>query len=432
MSGDLLALLSFVALFGLMLLRVPIGIAMILVGFTGFSIVVGVGPALNILSTAPIRTATDEVFGVVPLFILMGSLATASGLSQELYKASHAWVGHRRGGLALATIFASGGFAAICGSSVASAATLGKVALPEMLRYGYRTSFASGTIASGGTLGILIPPSIVLAVYGILVEQDIAALFIAGLLPGLMAIALYVLVIFLLTRMDPDIAPASGTFSLSEAMAALRGVWAVLALFVFVIGGIYAGIFTPTEAGAMGAAGTLIIGVLRGRLQFANTLAALKESARMTGGIFIIAIGAVVFGFFLTVTRAPQNFAGMVGDLTWNPVLILMVIIVGYVFLGMFLDALAIILLTVPIMYPVILSLGYDPIWFGVLLVMVIEIGLISPPYGMNVFVLKSVSPSLQLGDIYRGVMPFILMDFIRVALIVAFPMIVLFLPRSM
>lgn len=432
MSGNLLAVLSFVALFGLMILRVPIGISMILVGFTGFSILIGPGPALNILSTAPIRTATDEVFGVIPLFILMGSFATASGLSQELYRASHAWVGHRKGGLALATILASGGFAAICGSSVASAATLGKVALPEMLRYGYRTSFASGTIASGGTLGILIPPSIVLAVYGILVEQDIAALFIAGLVPGLLAIVLYIAVIFVTTRLDPEIAPASGTFSLAEAMRALSGIWAVMLLFLFVIGGIYVGFFTPTEAAAMGAAGTLIIGVVRRRLNLRNALGALKESARMTGGIFIIAIGAVVFGFFLTVTRAPQNFATMVGSLTWDPTLVLLIIIVGYLFLGMFLDALAIILLTVPIMYPVILSLGYDPIWFGVLLVMVVEIGLITPPYGMNVFVLKSVSPDLRLGEIYRGVTPFIAVDLIRVALIVAFPIIVLYLPNSM
>lgn len=432
MSGELIALLSFGVLFGLMLIRVPIGIAMILVGFGGFGTMIAFNPALNILGQAPLRTATDEVFGVIPLFILMGTLATNSGLSQELYKASHAWVGHRRGGLALATIFASGGFAAICGSSVASAATLGKVALPEMLRYGYRPSFASGTIASGGTLGILIPPSIVLAVYGILTEQDIARLFIAGLVPGLLAIILYAAVIAALTNWKPEIGPASGSFDLRTAIRSLAGIWAVMLLFVFVIGGIYVGFFTPTEAAAMGAGGTLIIGVLRGRLKYRNTLQSLKEATRLTGAIFIIAIGAVVFGYFLTITRAPQNFATFVGELPWSPNTVLLIIILGYVILGMFLDSLAIILLTVPIMVPVVQELGYDPIWFGILLVMVVEIGLITPPYGMNVFVLKSVAPNLKLGDIYRGVTPFIAVDLVRVALIVMFPVIVLYLPQSM
>ena len=432
MSGELIALLSFGVLFGLMLIRVPIGIAMTLVGFGGFGTMIAFNPALNILGQAPLRTATDEVFGVIPLFILMGTLATNSGLSQELYKASHAWVGHRRGGLALATIFASGGFAAICGSSVASAATLGKVALPEMLRYGYRPSFASGTIASGGTLGILIPPSIVLAVYGILTEQDIARLFIAGLVPGLLAIILYAAVIAALTNWKPEIGPASGLFDLRTAIRSLAGIWAVMLLFVFVIGGIYVGFFTPTEAAAMGAGGTLIIGVLRGRLKYRNTLQSLKEATRLTGAIFIIAIGAVVFGYFLTITRAPQNFATFVGELPWSPNTVLLIIILGYIILGMFLDSLAIILLTVPIMVPVVQELGYDPIWFGILLVMVVEIGLITPPYGMNVFVLKSVAPNLKLGDIYRGVTPFIAVDLVRVALIVMFPVIVLYLPQSM
>ncbi len=432
MSGELIALLAFGVLFGLMLLRVPIGIAMTLVGFGGFGVLIAFNPALNILGQAPLRTATDEVFGVIPLFILMGTFATHSGLSQELFRASNAWVGHRRGGLALATILASGGFAAICGSSVASAATLGKVALPEMLRYGYRPSFASGTIAAGGTLGILIPPSIVLAVYGIMTEQDIARLFIAGLIPGLLAIVLYAGVIAALTNWKPEIGPPSGSFRLGPALRSLTGVWAVMVLFAFVIGGIYVGFFTPTEAAAMGAGGTLVIGVLRGRLKLANTLESLKEATRLTGAIFIIAIGAVIFGYFLTVTRAPQNFASFVGDLPWHPGTVLLVVILGYVILGMFLDSLAIILLTVPIMVPVIRELGYDPIWFGILLVMVVEIGLITPPYGMNVFVLKSVAPELRLGEIYLGVTPFIAVDLIRVALIVFFPILVLYLPNSM
>lgn len=432
MAGEIALLIGFGALFSLMLLRVPIGICMILVGTVGFAMIVGWQPALSQLSTVPLRVATDEVFGVVPLFILMGTFASVTGMSGELYKASHAWVGHRKGGLAMATILACGGFAAICGSSVASAATLGRVALPEMQRFGYKTSLATGTIAAGGTLGILIPPSVVLAIYGIITEQDIALLFMAGLIPGLLAVALYLVVILGVARMDPEAAPGVGEFSFRSAFVSLRGIWAVSLLFIFVIGGIYMGIFTPTEAAAMGAGGTLILTFLRGTMTFALMKQSLVESVRMTGAIFVIAIGAVLFSRFLTVTRMPQELVTFVGALEWSPSAILLVVIIGYLFLGMFLDSLAIILLTVPIMYPVMQQLGYDPIWFGILLVMVIEIGLITPPYGMNVFVLKSVSPELSLGTIYRGVFPFVVTDFIRVALIVLFPMLVLWLPYSM
>lgn len=432
MSGEVAALLGFAALFGLMAMRVPIGISMILVGTCGFAAMIGLKPALSQLSTVPLRTATDEVFGVVPLFILMGTFAAASGMSTELYKASHSWVGHRRGGLAMATILACGGFAAICGSSVASAATLGRIALPEMQRFGYKSTLATGTIAAGGTLGILIPPSVVLAIYGIITEQDIAVLFIAGVIPGFLAILLYIILIGGMARLDPEAAPAVGSFNLRVALASIRGVWPVMALFVFVIGGIYYGIFTPTEAAAMGAAGTLILSLLRRKLNITQIHEALVETVRLTGGIFVIAIGAVIFGYFLTITRTPQNLASMIGDLDWSPSLVLLVIILGYLALGMFLDSLAIILLTVPIMYPIILQLGYDPIWFGILLVMVVEIGLITPPYGMNVFVLKSVSPELKLGTIYKGVLPFVAADIVRVALIVLFPMLVLYLPRTM
>ena len=432
MEGELAALLGFAALFTLMLLRVPIGISMILVGFVGFAMIIGLKPSLSQLSSVPIRVATDEVFGVVPLFILMGSFASITGISSEIYKSSHAWVGHLKGGLAMATILACGGFAAICGSSVASAATLGKVALPEMQKYGYKQSLATGTIAAGGTLGILIPPSVVLAIYGIITEQDIALLFIAGLIPGLLAVALYLVLVLGIARIDPEAAPGVGRFSWREAILSLRGTWAVAVLFCFVIGGIYFGIFTPTEAAAMGAGGTLILTWLRGTMTLERMTQALIEATRMTGAIFVIAIGAVLFGRFLTVTRMPQDLATFVSTLDWPPAAILLVVILGYLLLGMFLDSLAIILLTVPIMFPVMTQLGYDPIWFGILLVMVIEIGLITPPYGMNVFVLKSVSPDVSLSTVYRGVLPFVLTDFVRVLLIVLFPFLVLWLPYSM
>ncbi|MYF90187.1 MAG: TRAP transporter large permease [Boseongicola sp. SB0676_bin_33] len=432
MAGEVAALLGFGALFSLMLLRVPIGISMILVGFAGFALIIGLKPSLSQISIVPLRVANDEVCGVVPLFILMGTFASISGMSGELYKASHAWVGHRKGGLAMATILACGGFAAICGSSVASAATLGKVALPEMQRFGYKQTIATGTIAAGGTLGILIPPSVVLAIYGIITEQDIALLFIAGLIPGLLAVLLYLFVILGMARIDPESAPGVGNFNLREAVMSLRGIWATSLLFLFVIGGIYFGVFTPTEAAAMGAGGTLILTWLRGSMNFERMKQALIESTRMTGAIFVIAMGAVLFGRFLTVTRMPQDLASFVGALDWPPGAILLVVILGYLVLGMFLDSLAIILLTVPIMFPVMTQLGYDPIWFGILLVMVIEIGLITPPYGMNVFVIKSVSPDVSLSTIYKGVLPFVLTDFVRILLIVLFPFLVLWLPYSM
>ncbi len=429
---DLIAIGGFVLLFALLLIRIPIGVAMGLVGIGGFGLLVGPGPALKLVGLSPIRTATEYSLALIPMFILMGSLATASGLSAELYRASNAWIGHLRGGLAMATIAACGGFAAICGSSVATAATMTKVALPEMKRYGYPDTLATGSIAAGGTLGILIPPSIVLAIYGILTEQDIGKLFVAGIIPGIMALAFYLITIRLYVMFSKQDVPAQEKSDWGERLRASRGVWAVLLLFVFVMGGIYGGVFTPSEAAGMGASGVLIIGVVRGRLSLKAIYRCLVDSIQVTASIFFILIGALLFGYFLTVTQTPQKVATLLLSFDLGAYGTLMLILLLFLILGCILDAMAMIVLMIPIIYPVILQLGFDPIWFGVIIVMTVELGLITPPVGMNVFVLNSLARDIPLQRIFAGVMPFVLIDVIRLAILVAFPILVLFLPNTM
>jgi tripartite ATP-independent transporter DctM subunit len=429
---DLIAVGGFVVLFALLLLRVPIGVAMGLVGVGGFAMMVRIGPALNLVGLSPIRTATEYSLALIPMFILMGSLATASGLSAELYRASNAWIGHRRGGLAMATIAACGGFAAICGSSVATAATMTKVALPEMKRYGYPDTLATGSIVAGGTLGILIPPSIVLAIYGILTEQDIGKLFVAGVIPGILALALYLVTVRLYVQFSRHDVPVQEVASWKERFDASRGVWAVVVLFAFVMGGIYGGVFTPSEAAGMGASGVLIIGLMRGRLTWKTVYRCLVESIQVSASIFFILIGALLFGYFLTATQTPQKIAMALLALNFGAYGTLILILFFFLVLGCILDAMAMIVLMIPIIFPVVLQLGFDPIWFGVIIVMTVELGLITPPVGMNVFVLNSLARDVPLQRIFAGVMPFVLTDIFRLALLVAFPILVLFLPNSM
>ncbi len=429
---DLVAVGGFVVLFVLLLLRVPIGVAMGLVGIGGFAMMVRTSSALNLVGLSPIRTATEYSLALIPMFILMGSLATASGLSKELYRASNAWIGHRRGGLAMATIAACGGFAAICGSSVATAATMTKVALPEMKRYGYPDTLATGSIAAGGTLGILIPPSIVLAIYGILTEQDIGKLFIAGVVPGILALTLYLVTVRLYVLFSRQDVPVQERASWSERVQASRGVWAVVLLFVFVMGGIYGGVFTPSEAAGMGASGVLIIGLFRRRLDGRAIYRCLVDSIQVSASIFFILIGALLFGYFLTATQAPQKVASLLLSFDLGPYGTLVLILLFFLILGCILDAMAMIVLMIPIIYPVIIHLGFDPIWFGVIIVMTVELGLITPPVGMNVFVLNSLARDIPLQRVFAGVMPFVLMDVLRLALLVAFPALVLFLPNTM
>jgi len=432
MTADMVAVVGFVVLFALMLLRVPVGMAMGLVGVSGFAYLVGGGPALKLVGATSMRTVTDYTFGVIPMFLLMGAFVSTSGMSQELFRAAHTFVGRRPGGLGIATIVACAGFAAISGSSVATAATFSAVAYPEMRRYKYPQSFATGVIAAGGTLGAMFPPSTVLAVYGIITEQDIGKLFIAGILPGLLAVAMYVATIFLISWLRPGFLPAGEPAGATERIAAVRSIWAPLTLFVFVIGGLYGGLFTPTEAGGMGAGGAFLIGVLRGRLSGEGIRASLLQATRTAAAVFTVLIGALLFGYFLTITQTPQKVTAFMLGLGVGPYGVLTLILLMHLVLGCLMDAMAMIILTVPIIFPVIKALGFDPIWFGIIIVMTVELGLIHPPVGMNVFVIKSAVKDVDFMTIFKGVLPFILTDLVRLVILVAFPVIALWLPTRM
>ncbi|MGZ5713750.1 MAG: TRAP transporter large permease [Caldimonas sp.] len=432
MSNDWIAFIGFVALFVLMLLRVPVGMAMGLVGVTGYSVIVGPGPALKLVGQTSLRTVTDYTFGVIPMFMLMGAFVSVSGLSKELFKAADALLGHLRGGLGIATVVACGGFAAICGSSVATAATFSTVAYPEMRRFGYPQSFSTGGIAAGGTLGAMLPPSTVLAVYAILTQQDIGKLFMAGILPGLLAMTMYVLTIAVIVRLRPGFLPAGEARPWRERIGAMRLVWAPLLLFVFVIGGLYGGFFTPTEAGGVGASGAVILGVARRRLGRANTREALLQATRTAAAVFTVLIGALLFGYFLTITQTPQKLTGFLTGLGVGRYGVLALIMLMYLVLGCLMDAMAMIILTVPIIFPVVTALGFDPIWFGVIIVMTVELGLIHPPVGMNVFVIKSVVKDVSFTTIFKGVLPFVATDLVRLVILIAFPIIALWLPARM
>jgi C4-dicarboxylate transporter DctM subunit len=432
MSGDTVTIIGFVVLFVLMLLRVPVGMAMGLVGVGGFAYIVGGAPALKNVGHTTARTVTDYNFAVIPLFLLMGSFATTSGMSRELFRAANAFLGHLRGGLGIATIAACGGFAAICGSSVATAATFSRVAYPEMRRFGYPQSFATGVIAAGGTLGIMIPPSTVLAIYGLITEQDVGKLFVAGILPGVLAVTMYMLTITLIGVAKPGFLPEGQRTTWAERRSALRDVWATLLLFAFVIGGLYGGLFTATEAAGAGAGGAFLIGLARGRLSRADIMRSLLETTRTTAAVFTVLIGALLFGYFLTVTQTPQKVTELLTGLGIGKYGVLALIMLMYLVLGCLMDALAMIILTVPIVFPVIKELGFDPIWFGVIIVMTVELGLIHPPVGMNIFVIKSVIEDVKMSTMFYGVMPFIVTDLLRLVILIVFPIIALWLPSRM
>jgi tripartite ATP-independent transporter DctM subunit len=432
LSPDAVAVIGFVALFALMLLRVPVGMAMGLVGVCGYSYMAGSGPALKLIGQTSMRTVTDYTFGVIPMFMLMGAFVSVSGVSRELFRAANAFIGHLRGGLGMATVIACGGFAAICGSSVATAATFSSVAYPEMRRFGYPQSFSTGVIAAGGTLGAMLPPSTVLAVYAILTQQDIGKLFMAGIIPGLLAMAMYVLTISVIVQVKPDWLPRGPATTWAQRFAGLKDVWAPLLLFVFVIGGLYGGFFTPTEAGGVGATGAFLLGVLRGKLDRKGILEALLSATRTSAAVFTVLIGALIFGYFLTMTQTPQKLTGFLTELGLGPYGVLALIMLMYLVLGCLMDAMAMIILTVPIIFPVIVQLGFDPIWFGIIIVMTVELGLIHPPVGMNVFVIKSVVHDVSFTTIFKGVIPFVLTDLLRLLILIAFPMIALWLPGRM
>lgn len=429
---------GFVATFGciavivLMLMRVPIAICLAAVSLAGSAWLIGWEPALALLIDKPIRAVTNFEFSVIPMFILMGTLVSVSGMSRELFRAAHAWVGHLPGGLAIATVVACGGFAAINGSSLASAATMTQVALPEMRRIGYNPGFASGVIAAGGTLGIMIPPSVMFILYAIITEADIASLFAAGILPGILAIGLYCITISLVYMWKPEWMPRANKASWAERIDSLKDIWAVFLLLFGVLGAIYGGLTTITEAAGFGVIGALFIGVARGRLNWKQIVDALIDSLRTSAAIFFILIGAFLFQSFLAYTQTPQAVSEFLTSLPLPPMGIVLLIVVFYLIAGMFVDGLAVVLLTVPIFHAVIKTLGLSEIWFGVIVTTTVEVGLISPPIGMICFVMNKMVPDVSLASIFRGVTPFIVSDLVRLALLLIFPGIALFLPSLM
>jgi tripartite ATP-independent transporter DctM subunit len=431
------SLIAFGILLLLILLRMPIAISMMVVGFVGFGLEINWNASLGMITTVTYETGLSYGLSVVPLFILMGNFVTKAGLSDELYTASNAFLGHKKGGLAMATIVACGGFSAVCGSSLATAATMSKVALPSMRRFGYSDELATGSIAAGGTLGILIPPSVILVIYGIMTEQDIGKLFIAGLLPGLLGIILYMAAVRVKVAISPESGPPGERMDWSERMQALKGVWGVVLLFTLVIGGIYLGVFTPTEAAGIGASGAFFFALLRRRLGWQSLFEVLLESARTTAMIFTILIGALMFSNYINVAGMPDVIVSFVVSLDLGPFEVVLLMVMVYLILGCVLESLSMILLTVPVFYPVILSLDFsgmiDPeyvlIWFGIIVVVVTEISLITPPVGLNVFVLRAVLPDVSLGTIFKGVTPFWCADIVRLALLLLFPMISILLP---
>jgi tripartite ATP-independent transporter DctM subunit len=428
----IVAVVGCIAVLVLMLIRVPIAVSLGAVAVAGFAYLVGPGPALGILIDSPIRTVTNFNFSVIPMFILMGALVSASGMSRELFRAANAWVGHLPGGTAIATIFACGGFAAINGSSVASAATMTQVALPEMRRIGYDPGLSAGVVAAGGTLGIMIPPSVMFILYSILTDTNLAALFIAGVVPGLIAIALYCITVLTLYRVRRDWMPLAERAGRRERWDSVRDVWATLLLFGLVVGGIYGGLVTITEAAGVGAFGALAIGVLRRRLSARGIVDSLVEALRTSAAIFFILVAAFLFQYFLAVSQMSQLLSDLLTSLPVGPTGIVIVILAFYIVVGMFVDELAIILLTIPIVFPIVTGLGFDPVWFGVLVVVTVQIGLIAPPVGIICFIMNNMVPDIGLVNIYKGAMPFVVADLVWLALLVAFPSISLVLVRLM
>jgi tripartite ATP-independent transporter DctM subunit len=424
------ALIAFAVMLGLTFLRLPIAFSMALVGFLGFTYLVNFNAALSMVGSVAFETGMSYTLSIVPLFILMGNLVTRAGLSAELYRVSYAFLGHRRGGLAMATVLACGGFGAVCGSSLATAATMSKVAMPSMRKYGYSDALAAGSIAAGGTLGILIPPSVVMVIYGILTEQNIGKLFIAGILPGIVAVICYLAAVAVTVRIDAKAGPRGERVSWHERLVALGDVWGVLILFLVVIGGIYGGIFTPTEAAGIGAGGGLVFLLLRKGFDWRELRTILLESAITTGMIFTILIGALIFANFINMSGMPQELTAYAEYFRETPLLVIVAILLIYVLLGCVLESMSMILLTVPMFYPLVAHLGYDLIWFGVIVVVVTEISMITPPVGLNVFVLRSVLPDVPTKTVFRGVMPFIAADIVRLGILVAFPAISLYLTQ--
>ena len=426
------ALIGFAAIFALALLRVPLAFSMGMVGIAGICFTRGWEPALASTAQVVYETGFAYTLSVIPLFILMGNFVARAGLAHELFQAAYAFIGHVRGGLAHATVLACAGFGAICGSSIATAATMSKVAYPSMKKLGYSDSLATGVMAAGGTLGIMIPPSTIMVIYGIITETNIGKLFAAGVIPGLLTAFLMMIGISIMTARDPSHAPPGERTSWPDRWKALRGIWGVALLVVVVLGGIYGGLFTATEGAGFGAAGAFLFALARRRLTWGILFHVLVESARTTAMLFTLLIAATIFANFVNFTSMPGELKDWITHLGLSPIMIITAMMFIYVVLGTVMEELTMVLLTIPLFFPIVTALGFDPVWFGVLIVMIVQIGLISPPVGMNLFVLNSLLPGVGLGNIFRGCWPFVLIMIVVLGLLIAFPGISLWLPSLM
>ncbi len=432
MTPVTVGIICILLLFFFMSLNMNVGLSMALSGFIGLIYLLGVEQALNVLGNAPFRTAAAYTMSVIPLFVLMGNLSLYAGVSSDVYNTAYKFFGHLPGGLAMATTVACAGFAATCGSSVATAVTIGSVAIPEMRKYNYASSLAAGSLAAGGTLGILIPPSIGFILYSMLTEESIGKLFIAGILPGILLTALFVVAIYIQVRKNPGLGPRGPVSTFKEKIESLKGVGGALGLFILVIGGLYGGIFTPTEAGGIGAFGSFLLMVLRKKLNFKNMANCLMDTGKVTAMCFLILLGANIFGYFMAVTRIPSELAKLAISLPLHPVLILIFILIVYLFLGCIVDAIAMIVLTIPIFYPVIIELGFNSVWFGVIAVIVMEMALITPPVGMNVFAIAGTAGDVPMYTIFKGIFPFLIAMVVLLIILIIFPQLATFLPNLM
>lgn len=439
MSNFDLGLLSFAVVLALIFIRIPIGLSMLVVGIGGNALVIG---NFNMIA-GQLKNLTYGQFSsyslsIVPLFLLMGQFATLGGMSSALFKAAESFLGHRKGGVAMASVGACAGFGAICGSSLATAATMGQVALPELRRYGYSGALSTGTLAAGGTLGILIPPSVILVIYAILAEQNVAKLFVAAFIPGILAMLGYMMAISIYVRLVPNSGGVRERVPYRERFVALRAVWPVIVVFLVVIGGIYQGLFTPTQGAAVGAFGTGLIAWMNGGLTWQTLLDAFKGTAMTTGMIFLIVLGATVYNGFLALTQVPQEVASYVNGQGFNPWMVLTIVLIAYLLFGCIMDSLSMILLTVPIFFPAMIGLDFGMsaeefgLWFGILVLIVVEVGLITPPVGMNLFVINTLSRDIPISETFKGVLPFVLTDLIRVVILVIFPSITLLAVRAL
>jgi C4-dicarboxylate transporter, DctM subunit len=432
MSAISIGLIGMATLVGMILARIPVGVALGLVGFVGYAAVDGFAKARLVFGAVPLELSSAYTLSVLPLFTLMGALATMAGLSGDLFRASNAIFAGMRGSLAMAAVGASAAFGAVCGSSLATAATMSRISIPQMLKAGYSPALAAGVIAAGGTLGILIPPSLILMIYGIIAQLSIIKLFAAALIPGLVLTGLYLLTVWFWVRLRPEAAPRLPSESKAQAFRLVLNIWDVAALFLVTFGGIYLGWFSPTEAAAVGALGALLLGLLRRGFARGDVTTAFAETTRITANLVLIVLGSTIFSYFVVQTGIAQSVVKSIAAVDLSPLAVMLLLIAFYIVLGCFLEGIGMVLVTVPVLLPLVLSSGYDPIWFGVLLVIVVEIGLIHPPVGMNLFVIRTQAPEISLGAMYRGVLPFLAAPFLLIAMLLAWPDLALWLPRSM